>query len=600
MRVGLDGDTVVKLIIPQFERSLGTRISYTSANLTWLSSNYIRISIVGISCQKVENQRFALRIPKTVLDIKLLPLIKRTVLVERAVLSKPTLLIRLPQRRPTARNRQKKQPSIHAPRITVYPVVKNLTVKSASIQVEKLGSKGKSFHLLFENIGMLANDVVLTRVKSIKVQGLISSPVRAGFLKINYHSIAKVSQFEHTLHATLAGCPTRTLRIFADLLGLRFPIDGGTSDIVLSMHGSSNNLIMKGEVRLSNIHFMPGRYFHRKAMVNVAGLKFEAKVTADTIHFDLPGISLPGLNLSAKADIQQWSGKQPIASINIKAAAVELEKVFPYLPLNLLKPMDRNKLLKAGLTGRLTITNGSWSGKLNQLISGKITEGITGLDIFLENVSGFLPGPNLPIKDASGKLRMNANEILFQKVDLILATSPIVLNGSIHNLKTTPRIDLFVSLKAEAEDLHPLLSYRFIPKRISSWLGLIQNPTGQVDVKLNIKGKSNDLNMQGNASLKNINCKIDSLSLPVKQFNGLLTFKGPRITIAQLTGNIGDTATSIKGHIVRGMLHLDIQAKVVIEDLRKLHALPPILKLSGTSPLKLTLEGKFPEISLPK
>jgi hypothetical protein len=596
VRTGLDGDTAVKLVIPQLERALGTRISYASASLTWISSQKVQISIVGMDFQDRQNKRFGLRIPKTILVVKLLPLVKRTVLIERAVLNNPTVLVRKSQQHKTIPEDKTQEPGILGRSIIVHPIVRNLTVKSASIQVEESGFNGKSFHRLFESVGIFAQDLVLNRVKSVKVQGLVSSPVRSGFLKINYHSTAKPSSLVHTLHATLAGCPTRTLRIIADLLGYRIPLDGGASDVSLSLHGSADNLNVKGEARFSSIRLIPGRYFHRKATINIAGVKFQAKVAGNSIVIDMPGISLPGLNMSAKADIRQWSSNQPAVSVHIKAAAVELEKVFPYLPLNLIQTKDRKKLLKAGLTGRLTVTNGSWSGKLSDLPNGNIIEGVTSLDIFLENVSGFLPGLDLPLKDASGKLRMNANEILFKRVDLVLATSPIVLNGSIRDLKTTPRVDLFVSLKAEAEDLQPLLSYSFIPQRISRWLGWIHDPSGRVEASLNIKGKSNDLNMKGKASLKNINCRLNGVSLPIKEFNGSLAFKGPRITITELAGNIGNTSTTIKGHLARGMINLAVQAKLDTQDLRQLNVLPSVLKFGGTIPLKLSLEGKLPEI----
>jgi hypothetical protein len=596
IRTGLDGDTAVKLVIPKLERALGTRITYSSAQLLWLSSSRIRVSIIGMDFQEKGAGRYGLRIPKTVVDVRLPPLLKRKILLERVELTKPSLAIAIDGDGAVFRRQKKKRDGKGggiAARLTAH----DLIIHSASVQLHTKGAKRDTFQRVLRDIEIEARDLSPDRIESLRMTGLAVNPGPPGFLKINYRSGTGRKTPRHAIQAVIAGCPTQTLGALSGLWGYHIPVANGKADVTLSLTESQGKLRAKGEARLSDIRITPGRYFHQEAVVDKAGLKFDASYFKDVLHVDMRGISLPGLNMRAGAVIKEWSGENPVATLYVKAASLQLEKVYPYTPLNLLKSSDQEKLLKAGLKGRLTVSNGSWSGPISDLLAGNIIPGVTSLNVFMESVSGFIPGLKLPIRDASGKLSVTAEEVRFERVDLKLASSPIVLNGSIRNLSVTPFIDLYIALEGKAEDLRPLLSYGFMKRRISSKLGWLEEPKGRVELKLNIKGYSNNLRMKGKAALKNLDCKIQGMPLPIKDFNGLLSFRGPRIAIKELSGSVGNTSVKVSGQAINGVVNLTVSADVSPKDLKELKLLPEGMHINGTCPLRLTLEGKPPNLA---
>ena len=252
---------------------------------------------------------------------------------------------------------------------------------------------------------------------------------------------------------------------------------------------------------------------------------------------------------------------------------------------------DRERLMEAGLNGHLVVTGGAWNGKVSDLLKEQNWQGTLLLDAYLDKISGFIPGFGLPVRDATGRIRFNSNEMQFKGISLTLGSFPIVLNGLITNLKSSPTTDLFVSLTAQAEDLRPIIENKLISRHLGQWSGWINEPCGGIAVTLDLKGSLSRPSMKGRVVLEDFQCKFGGLALPLRKVNGILRFRSSGVTFSGVKGIIGDSAAEMSGEIFPEKMDVAGELKGAPQDLRKLNLLPTGWVVSGHIPLSLKLTG---------
>ena len=213
------------------------------------------------------------------------------------------------------------------------------------------------------------------------------------------------------------------------------------------------------------------------------------------------------------------------------------------------------------------------------------------VDAYLDNISGFVPVIGVPVWGATGRMRLNANEMLFKGVSLTVGSSPIVLNGWITNLRTSPTSDLFITLSARAEDLRPIIENKLISRHLEPWSEWITEPQGGVAVTLDLKGNLSHPNMKGRVVLDDFQCRFSGLPLPIKKINGTLRFRTSGVTFSAVKGTIGESATEVSGEIFPGKMDVSGQLKMAPNDLKKLNLMPTGWVVSNHIPLSMKLTG---------
>ena len=361
----------------------------------------------------------------------------------------------------------------------------------------------------------------------------------------------------------------------------------GTGEVT----GGTLTFKAKGEFALSQALLLPGRAFRDKAPIDKAVLKLALERREDNLHIDVSEAALPGLSLSARATISGLSATDPTLALDLKKADLDLHKFFPLIPLNLMRNEDRERLIEAGLNGHLLVNGGAWNGKASELLREQNWQGTLVLDAYLDKVSGFIPGFGLPVQDATGRIRLSSDEMLFKGISLTIGSSPIVLNGWITNLRTSPITDLFVSLTAQAEDLRPIIENKLISRYLGPWSGWINEPRGGIAVTLDLKGSLDRPSMKGRVVLEDFQCKFAGLPLPLKKANGVLRFRSSGVTFSGVKGIIGDSAAEMSGEIFPEKMDVSGELKGAPQDLRKLNLLPNGWTVSGNIPLTLKLTG---------
>ena len=302
---------------------------------------------------------------------------------------------------------------------------------------------------LLSKIQADVKNLTLDGAESVAIKGMAISGEKAGC----FHISGKVDstpfngrEWYGDIRARLAACPIYPFRALASYLPYDLPFSEGILNGTAEFTGGAQAFKARGEFALQQAILLPGRVFRDKVSIDKAVLKLALKRLEDSLHIDVSEAVLPGLSLSAQATIGGLSATDPALTLDLKKADFDLHKFFPLIPLNLMRNEDRERLMEAGLNGHLVVTGGAWNGKVSDLLKEQNWQGTLLLDAYLDKISGFIPGFGLPVRDATGRIRFNSNEMQFKGISLTLGSSPIVLNGLITNLKSSPTTDLFVSL----------------------------------------------------------------------------------------------------------------------------------------------------------
>jgi hypothetical protein len=599
LRVGVSGDQVARLLIPRLEKALDKKIAASSVHLAWLSWDSAKLSVTQLTVREAAGSQVFLSIPASEMEIGLGEVLSGTLLIYRLTLTQPALSLspRPMEARETAQTPPVKAPD-HSP--LLLPLVRLLEIREASLIFRDPRQPALPGKVLLSKVNVTGREITPSGVESLTATGLVPGDEKTGSVDISavvastpLHS----GQWRGETRIRLTDCPVSSLKDLAASVNYAVPFSEGTVNLDLQASGSPDNGKAAGEIGVSNLVLYRGGFFISRVVMDRGGVKFSVARNKDSVFVDISEVDLPGIAGSAEARISDLSQPDPSLAVTLKRAELDLKQVFPFIPLKLLRKEDREKLLQAGLKGRIHITGGAWSGKLSDLPAGLIHKGTIILDALLDKVSGFIPGVGLPVSDATGHIRMSADEMLFKGITVTLGSSPIVVNGWITELKTSPQIDLFLSMSAQAEDLMPLLTNRFVAAHLGQSVSLLQEPTGGVSVSLDVKGDIRSPGLTGSVSLKDFDCRLEGVPLPVKSVNGTLKFQGSGTTFSSIKGLIGESPIELKGEVLPRNTEATIDLKLNPADLRKINVLPAAVEITGSVPVSLKVKGKIPDLS---
>ncbi|MGO9569019.1 MAG: AsmA-like C-terminal region-containing protein [Desulfomonilaceae bacterium] len=590
IRVGLPGDRVVGIAIHRLERCIGKSFSFGSAQLSWLSLDEARISLTDLKVREAPGAPLLVQIPRVVVEIRALPFFAGILQINRLELSEPALI--LPEL--GQKGAPGKFSDTQALRFPLYPMIHRLELIQGRVVLGYSVGNRYVEKILFSRIQADVKDLTLDGAESLAVKGMASSGEKTGSFDIS-GSVDSTpfngGEWRGHMRMRLSACPIFPFRALTSYSRYDLPFSEGVLSGTGEATGGTMAFKAKGEFALSQALLLPGRAFRDKVPIDKAVIKLALERLEDNLHIDVSEAALPGLSLSTRATISGLSAPDATLALDLKKADLDLHKFFPLIPLNLIRNEDRERLVEAGLKGHILVTGGAWNGKVSDLLRTQDWQGTLLLDAYLDKVSGFIPGFGLPVRDATGRIRLNSDEMLFKGISLTVGSSPIVLNGWITNLQTSPTTDLFVSLTAQAEDLRPIVENRLISRYLGPWSGWINEPRGGIAVTLDLKGSLNRPNMKGRVVLEDFQCRFAGLPLPLRKVNGILRFRSSGVTFSGVKGIIGDSAAEMSGEIFPDKMDVAGEFKGAPQDMRKLNLLRNGWVVSGNIPLSLKLTG---------
>jgi hypothetical protein len=473
-------------------------------------------------------------------------------------------------------------------------VIQALHVEDGAISAAAQDSQHPAHEGHFRNIHAVGKNISPDGVQSLIVTGTVPGERVNGYLEINGRLDSMPSSFKDlqgTVHMKLSGCPLGTLNSVAALLELESPFSQGDLDLDLEVHAAHGQYRIEGKGGIERTILAPSGLFLRPVDIESARARFSAEFAEGKLRLDLAQLVIPGLRLAGTVKAEGTNIREAVWNIAVRNAEADLRKLAPLLPLRLLSGPDRDRLAAAGLQGRLTITEASWSGKISDVIDGLDWHHTLAVQGMLESVSAFLPGLQVPLRNASGRVRLNADEMVFDGISLTLGGSPIVLNGSVTSLKGTPKLDLYISAEATAQDVNPILQTRFVTKRLPSWVESVRDPQGAIAAKVDLRGSLNRPSIRGTVTLNGFQCQLEGLPVGLKGVRGDVTFEPSGRAEARVDGFIGETASRLEAAWSADSINVSLDAYPTPGDLKKWKVLRPGWDLNGKVPLRLTLFG---------
>ena len=594
VRVGLDADRAAQIVIHRVQAATGAVISVSSAQLSWVSVDRAEIVCKDLKFKERPDSPVILKIPVLTLEMSALPALRGVLMIERLDLAGPELYL-------LAGNGHKARevpPNLNTRQFKLQPLVKQLRISEGRIFSGAPGQSGRRDAPVFSGLRITGTDLSPAGAESLQVAGTATENGSAGTFEISgrLNSTPFWDKFwsgEVTIGAS--GCPILPVRMLAACFDYDLPFSQGSVNAAIKVGLQNGNFSALGRMELFQAVLLPGLVFPDKVPLDTAVARFSVQRVDDTLAVDLTELVLPGVAVALEMKIGNVFSSAPSIDLNVKRADLDLKQFFPLLPTKLLKKEDRERLESAGLKGHVLLTGGSWSGKISELATDWTGRGSLFVDAYVDRVSGFIPGFGLPIGDATGRLRLTADEVICKGISFTLGNSPIVLNGWISDLKHSPKSDLFLSMTAQAQDFLPILDNKAVSSRIERWLGWISEPQGGVSVTLDIKGDLSNPAMKGRIGLEDFQCNASGLPLPLKKINGSLRFRGSTVSFSELKGTAGDSPFEITGEIGPNDTHVSSEVKLFAADAKKLNALPAQLITSGAIPVSITYKGKLPD-----
>ncbi len=595
LRVGLDDDRLALVLVSQLERSTGRNVSLVSAHLSWLSPGTARLSLRGLEVLDRSGQALSLRVPRATLELNVARALSGTCYVSLLRLTEPVLGI---PAEPVSRTEPLKKNRPHCAFPPWLPlVIKRLEIGGGRVILTSKPHRFQGNSILLQGVEAVVLDATPGAVGSFTVKG----EARQGPVAGSFHVAGRLAVRLHDHHIWRGEislqadrCPLLPLQALAANFNSTLPFSHGVVDLKCHLKGNSQDFHLSGEGGLSQVSVLPGRYFIKGATLDQAHISFSAARRSESLRIDVAELHLPGMTVSAEASFQDISSPAASVAITVRRADCDLVKFFPLVPLNLMSAEDRSRFGEAGLNGHVVITGGGWTGKVTDIMIDPWRRGSLALDAYLDKVSAFIPGAGLPIKNATGRVRLSADEVVFNGISFTLGTSPIVLNGGISDLRSTPKSDLFVSMTAQAQDLSPVLSNQAVARQLAPWVSWIEEPHGGVSVTLDVKGNVKRPSMKGRVVLENFQCRLPNFPLALKNINGSLRFRSSDVIFSGLKGVVGESPVDLSGKVSPDNLTITGEGKLSPSDLKKIDVLPSWCAVWGSIPATLSMKGRSP------
>ena len=158
---------------------------------------------------------------------------------------------------------------------------------------------------------------------------------------------------------------------------------------------------------------------------------------------------------------------------------------------------------------------------------------------------------------------------------MTIGSSPIVINGWLSDLQSSPKTDLFLSVNGQAQDFMPVFENRVIAGHLQSWVGSIADAHGTVNDDKDAKGLLKNPSMKGRVALEDFQCRFSQFPLAIRKINGALRFRGSAVNFNGLKGMLGDTSGEISGSLSAEDFDITGDLRVAPADLKKLNVLSP-------------------------
>ena len=575
------------------EARLSKKIEYQNFSVSWLTYRNVRISFhnLKVSDPKIKDPIFEAGKVQLELDIGEIPFgglaVNQIFIMEPLIRLKTEFLVN---------NGNDGFDQILLNSLWARPKFHNLVVQNGIvIRSVRDNSPTIKEETIFSDMEIKCRNWGVKEKSSFEIKGNAKNLDLQGSFEIkgNFSASKELNgNKDRFFTAKFSDCPASPFVFFVKHFGIDIPLTGTSFSFAVDAKSDDGAWLFDGVSIISGGFIQSNRFIKSKVIIDKIGNRFTGSLTEDSLSLDLQEISLPGALASLKIVIRDRLNSNPYMEMTIRRAEIDLEKIAVFLPASIFRASEQDRLKQADLKGRIQIANSYWGISFNSILQGDLNNSEIAFDAVLDRVSGFFPGFSIPIKEASGFVRLNNKEALFKGINLSLGNSPVVVNGWISDFKNDPKIDIFLSSNANASDIQEIFLQKPFLSKTEFILRRLTDFHGVAAITLDVKGPVSNPSLKGRISLEEIQFHVDGSPLPIRKVNGDIRFRGSKITFTGLRGLVGDSPVEIKGEIAKSDLNLKIDFKLGAGDFRKFSFFPTGWAIFGNSMIALTAKGK--------
>ncbi len=594
VRIALTGTQAAHFLLPGFESATMSKITFFSAELSWPSFMKMKLILHQVVANAKDAAPKKLEVPTVELIIDLSQVARGIFYIESATLKNPSLFVATPSEEALTPHGYEHDGSMS----WLRPVIGYVECSSGQVfLVDSLQDRSAKLPVISE-MQLVGQNITTRGVENFHARGaFLNETHRSYFQAHGSYEKASIFSNDFAFHAEVQAndVPMDVVQALANSFGLPFGLEHGYASLKMEVGGKKNEWTAKTRLTLLSVT-IGHKFLTNKIPIERAELDAVIVRDHDNVTLQMPVLSLPGLAASLTISVLGVSEADPRIKVDVSSADIELDQIFPLLPLRLLSRADQEHLSNAGLKGHAVIQDLSWVGNWSELNTKSHKLGPLRLVASMDKVSGFLPGVGLPISNATGEIKLGADNVNFKGISFTLGNSPIVLNGSISNVHTAPDANLFLSAKADAQDFQPLIQNMNGIESVAKYLHYFSDLSGGISVTLSLKGPISTPETKGIIVLDHFDCKIASLPMPLKKVSGKIRFRSTGISIPEIKGSIGNSSFVLRGNYTEQSVDGSIELNIQGSDLKRIEGFPKNWAISGGVLSKIMVKGSPVEI----
>ena len=581
----------------RIQRSLACEVSVERLDVRWTSFTSLLIDSQGIKIGNVASDPFETSIARLEMSVDLRGFLSGAVDVDFLNIINPKITLDSNSIKSSI-NRLSAESRF---RPLFNPVIKSLRINDGIVlNKTKSGAAGNQ-ETLFSRIECSAGNLSIAGVERFEAHGLSHDGNKKGRLELSGN--VELTGDTDGSYARKSFIKFRLLDYpvypVSQLLAAFYPNFSplrGIANANIQINGGWENWKLVGTLEVNNfspiINGHASQVYSDRISASMEGFR-----NADHISIAMPSLSAPGIDASIETNFQNFGSEKAYIAINVRKAEINLDEAIRIAPLKLLAPLDQERIINAGIKGRIKIHSASWSHTLNSVKKPPPFWTNLVVDASLSRVTALIPGFEIPFENTSGSFRLNSNEALFKGINVTIGSSPIVMNGWLSNLSTKPKMDLFVSMKAQASDLMRLISSNAWGGKFDPHLKWIQDPSGTVSVTMDLKGDIEKPSMKGQIEIDDLSFKTENIALPFRKLSGTLRFRPSSVSTSGIKGFVGESSLELKGTLSDKESQVNLDMKLNSGDLRKLNFVGSGWSFAGSAPLNMNIKGRLPDLN---
>lgn len=387
---------------------------------------------------------------------------------------------------------------------------------------------------------------------------------------------------------------------------------GGFLDIYMHYEGDFSGLFRsRGEIRVKDVEFDYPQVFDTVLKPREFVVDYDVKMTTESLIILDISFRLPEIEIRGRCAIAEIRSPRRRIEAFASTGSFRFDGITKYIPVRILSPGFAKFMREITRRGRGRIEDLRIEGAITDFSMLKDPEkaGLIYGKMQLEGMAYNFAKAFRSVEDISGWVMLDKGTLRFRDLKGYLGRSEVnAPELTVSRIYSSPQLHLAVNGEINARGIADIAKTGTFPwKRVP-----IEDISGRGDLQLTVEGRlssSSRVSYDGHLLLRGANLSIQGIHLPVTATSGKVVFSNDRLRFLGLRGKVGNSALWVNGQIGnpwlgkpgRQRLKLSLRGELDLKECfsrilpgvlpRISKALTPISDISGGASLTLELRG---------